>query len=391
MLAISYMERNNIKIVYLLPSTYNSGGMERVVTNKINYLSSHSYDVYVVTTDQKGREPYFEQNKNIHQINLDINYEDNKSRNVFSKFFYYFYNQYRHWKKLSETLHKIKPQIVISTFNNELSILSKINDGSKKILEFHFCRNDNDITSPKSSFVAKVLGYIENVIYKDPIKKYDCFVLLTEEDKLNWNEYSNTIVIPNAQTFRHEERNHIREKIVMAVGRYCKVKGFDRLISAWNLIKENIAEWQLHIYGEGSLREVLQTQIDVLKLNDSIKLMGNSANIKAEYEKASLLVVTSHYEGFSMALVEGKSAGLPLISFDCPCGPKEIINNEIDGFIVKNGDIRALADKILLLIKDDKLREKMGERAFENSTFFSEDVIMKRWIDLFNSLLKKNA
>ena len=380
------MEKSKKKIVYCIPATYNSGGMERVLANKANFLSKDIFDVYVITTEQKGRQPFFKFNKNVHQIDLGINYEDNKKRSFFAKLFYYFYNQIKHKKKLSRCLNKIKPDIVISTFNQEAGILHKINNGSKKIIEFHFNRDNIDIKKANTSFGYKILNFYEKIIYKDPIKEYTKLVLLTEEDRNYWKEYSNTIVIPNAQTFEYEDRAHLKNKKVIAVGRYAKIKGFDRLINAWNIIRDEIGDWKLEIFGEGSERYNLQNQIDNLKLNDSIKLMGNSPNIKEEYKNASILVMSSHNEGFPMALIEAKSAGVPIVSFDCPCGPKEIIQDGKDGFLVENGNIKELAKKILRLLEDQNLREFMGKNAFENSQAYSEESIMNKWIALFNSL-----
>jgi glycosyltransferase involved in cell wall biosynthesis len=222
------------------------------------------------------------------------------------------------------------------------------------------------------------------------VNKYDKFVLLTEEDKNNWKQYHHTISIPNARTFKYANRAKLENKKIIAIGRLTYQKGFDRLISTWNIIKEDIGDWELEIYGEGELRNSLQQQINELGVNNSIKLMGTSSQIKKIYENASLLVMSSRFEGFPMALVEGKSAGLPILSFDFPCGPKDIIQDKVDGYIVRNGDIQGLANRILQLIKDDKLRKKMGENAFINSDAFSEDKIMQRWINLFDSLLRLN-
>lgn len=376
-----------MKIVYCLPSTYRLGGVERIVSCKANLFAKNGYEVVIVTTDQDGRQPYFELDEKIKCYDLGINYYKNRERGFIKKIFYFFYNSFLHKKRLRRLLLVLKADIVISTFFNEMSVLPYINDGSKKIVEFHFSRSMFDFAKRKG-----LLGYVDDFMMKLNLKilpNYSRFVVLSREDAKNWKELNNVAVINNICSVEFAEKARLQSHRVITVGRYEHPKGFDRLIAAWSLIAAKIPDWTLHIVGEGSLRSELTKQIKKLNLENSVFLDGASTDIAKEYLKSSIAVFTSLYEGFLMAIVEAESAGIPVVSFDAPCGPKEIIKNGEDGFLVSDGDIYALSEKLLLLIRNKEIRENMAEKAFMNSKRFTAEQIMPQWISLFEQILKE--
>ncbi len=376
-----------MKIVYCLPSTCLLGGVERIVSSKANLLSEMGYDVSIVTTDQQGKQPYFKINNNIKCYDLGINYCLNGQRNFIKKLFYFFYNFYQHKKRLKKLLFELRADIVISTFRTEMGFLPKIKDGSKKIVEFHVCRPMFRITRRNG-----IMGYVDDFMMPKMIhslRKYDRFVVLSHEDALNWKELNNISVINNFYSKDFAVKAKLEEHRVISVGRYEYQKGYDRLINAWALIAKQVPDWTLHIFGEGSLRPMLTKQIYDLNLEKSVFLDGATNDVGKELSKSSIVAFTSNYEGFPMAIIEVESAGLPVVSFDAPCGPKDIIRDGEDGFLVKNGDIEDFGKKLLYLMRDEKLRKKMGEKAFENSKRFTQENIIPQWISLFETILKK--
>lgn len=376
-----------MKIVYCLPSTWRLGGIERIISLKANFLSNIGHEVVIITTDQRGQQPYFHLNEEVICYDLDINYDKNRDRCFVEKFISFFYNSYIHRKRLNQLLLKLKPDIVISTFFNEMPILPFLKDGSKKIAEIHFSRN-LFYYSRRSG----IMGYIDDFSLVKSIRllrKYSRFVVLSEEDAYNWRELNNVEIINNACALKILERANLKDKRVIAVGRYEPQKGFDRLIRAWSLISKDVSDWTLHIVGEGSLRPALTKQIKELGLESSVFLDGATKNVVNEYLKSSIGAFTSYFEGFLMALVEAESVGLPVVSFDTPCGPKDIVKNGKDGFLILNGDIKEFGGKLLMLIKNNDLRENMGQKAFENSKRFTEENIMRQWITLFETVLKE--
>ena len=380
------MEKRNIKLVYCIGGTYNSGGMERVLSNKANWLSSHGYEITIITTEQRGRNAFFPLNPNIQQIDLGINYEESKG--IAAKLFSYPFKLLKHKSILSKHLRSIRPDIVVSLFDNGSSIIPKINDGSKKILEVHFSRFKRKQYERKG-----LLGIIDRILSKQDLKtakSYDHFVVLTNEDKGYWGMDNNISVIPNAlnNTFRNIDLKETeRTNKIIAVGRLAHQKHFSELIHIFSAIHDKAPDWGLEIIGNGPDKDRLQKLIDGLGLKSKVTLSPVTSTIQEKYLTAGIYAMTSRYEGLPMVLLEAQACGLPIISYDCKCGPKDIINDGIDGYIIPMGDRQLFADKLLELIKDQELRLRMGNAAVVSSKRFDEERIMRLWTSLFNKIL----
>ena len=380
------MEKRNIKLVYCIGGTYNSGGMERVLSNKANWLSYHGYEITIITTEQRGRNAFFPLNPNIQQIDLGINYEESKG--IAAKLFSYPFKLLKHKSILSKHLRSIRPDIVVSLFDNGSSIIPKINDGSKKILEVHFSRFKRKQYERKG-----LLGIIDRILSKQDLKtakSYDHFVVLTNEDKGYWGMDKNISVIPNAlnNMFRNIDLKETeRTNKIIAVGRLAHQKHFSELIHIFSAIHDKAPDWGLEIIGNGPDKDRLQKLIDGLGLNSKVMLSPATSTILEKYLTGSIYAMTSRYEGLPMVLLEAQACGLPIISYDCKCGPKDIINDGIDGYIIPMGDRQLFADKLLELIKDQELRLRMGNAVVVSSKRFDEERIMRLWTSLFNKVL----
>jgi len=376
-----------MKVVYCIAGTCNSGGMERVLANKANYLAEQGCEVIIITTDQKDREPFFTLSSRIQYYDLDVNYAENNEKGFINKVLHYPFKQWKHKKRLTKLLNVLQADIVISMFCNDVSFITKIKDGSKKIVEIHFSKFKRMQYGRKG--IWKLADWLRSKMDEKTVRKFDKFVVLTHEDKGYWGNLSNMEIIENA---KNEWGNHtafLESKQVIAIGRYDYQKGFDRLIEAWRPVYDRFPDWKLKIIGDGELRNELETLIDKYNLNDVVELKKNTSDILSEYLDASFLVMSSRYEGLPMVLLEAMSVGLPMISFECKCGPRDIITNEENGFLVPEGNVSALAERIIQLIEDMNLRKKMGQTAKINSERFSESVIMDKWIKLFNNLLNE--
>lgn len=374
-----------MRIVYCIAGTYNSGGMERVLSNKVNFLVAHGYDIIVITTDQRNQKSFFPLDSRVKCYDLNINYEKNNGKSFFNKLLHYPIKQYKHKKRLSALLKQLKPDITVSMFCNEVSFLPKIQDGSKKVLEIHFCRFKRLQYNRKGLWRLADIWRSRNE--QKIVSHYDRFVTLTNEDNKYWGNIANSFVIPNAQTFRCADRAVLNQKKVIAVGRYTYQKGFDLLIHAWKMVAQQRPDWKLSIVGDGELREYLDNLIKEEQLQYSVELSPVTTNIEQIYKDASILVMSSRYEGFGMVLLEAQTVGLPTISFDCKCGPSEIIVNGENGYLVEEGDFEGMAQRILQLIENESLRKRMGENAYNNALRFSEDVVMSKWERLFKEVV----
>ncbi|MCT3960290.1 glycosyltransferase family 4 protein [Elizabethkingia anophelis] len=373
-----------MKIVYSILGTYNSGGMERVLTNKANYLAELGYDITIITTDQRERSPYFQLDPRIKNIDLGINYTDNNNKGLLQKLLSYPRKQKMHRQKLQNILIELKADIVISMFDNDASFMYKIKDGSKKILEIHFSRFKRLQYGRKG--IWKIVNLLRSNADLKLVKQYDRFVVLTNEDKSYWSNLTNIEVIPNANSFVSSKQADLESKRVIAVGRYDYQKGFDELINIWKEVYAKHPDWSLYIFGHGPLKDGLKSRINELDLATVIHLCPTVKDIKQEYLNSSILAMTSRYEGLPMTLLEAQVCGLPLVSYACKCGPRDIIKEGINGYLIEDSDQETMAKKLIYLITDKKLRKQMGEASYKFSDNYSEDRIMQQWIDLFKSV-----
>lgn len=371
------------KIVYTILGTYNCGGMERVLASKANYFVSQGFQVIIITTDQKERKPYFDFDPRVQHIDLQINYTS--SAGLLKKLICFPFKQRKHFSKLRRVLEELKPDICISMFDHDVSLLYKINDGSKKVLEAHFSRYK------KMQYARKGLwGIIDRYTSAKEIKyvrAYDRFVVLTGQDKSLWGEnLAHIRVIGNASSLSPNTSAPLENKQVIAIGRYDYQKGFDELISIWRLVASKHPDWKLVIYGNGPLRQQYLEQIESLGLKGKVILKDPIRDIQKAYLESSMLVMSSRYEGLPMALIEASSCGLPLISYNCKCGPGDIIAHGKNGFLVDPGNQKQMADYITQLIENKVLRDLMGEEAKRSSKNYTKQVIMDKWLDLFKQL-----
>ena len=376
-----------MKIIYCIAGTFNAGGMERVLSNKANYLAAHGYEVIIITTDQQKRKSFFALSSGIKSYDLDVNYAENNGKGFLNKLVYYPFKQWKHKKRLTKLLNELRADIVISMCCNDVSFIANIRDGSKKILEIHFSKFKRMQYGRKG--IWKLADWWRSKLDEQTVGKFDKFVVLTYEDKGYWGDLPNMEVIANA---KNEWGNHtasLDNKQVIAVGRYDCQKGFDRLIEAWRLIHNRFPDWKLKITGAGELRKDFEMLIDKYGLNDTIELKESVSEILPEYLNASFLVMSSRYEGLPMVLLEAMSVGLPPVSFDCKCGPKDIITDGEDGFLAPEGNIPMLAERMMQLMENANLRKKMGQAAKIKSGRFAESAIMDKWMKLFDNLLNK--
>lgn len=375
-----------MKIVYCHCSLYNPGGMERVLFNKVAWLAAAGHDVSVVTTDQQGRPPFYRFPDGVRLTDLGINYSLDNNKSLRERIPSYLRKRRLHRRRLTGLLMAERPDITVSLYPSESSFIPDIPDGSKKILELHFNRYFRLQYGRRG-----LTGLIDRWRSRQDVKiarRFDSFVVLTDEDKKYWGDIPAITVIPNA-ALPMSLKSDCMSRRVIAVGRLDYQKGFDRLISAWELVKRNPASagWRLDIFGQGEWREMLDAMIAEKGLRDSAKINVPVANIECEYARSSVIAMTSNYEGFGMVLAEAMSCGVPAVSFDCKCGPSDIITDGADGFLVRNGDIRAFADALLRLMADDDLRRRMGEAATAVTARYSEDRVMGQWLSLFSHLL----
>ena len=381
-----------MKLIYCTHSIYNPGGMERVLLNKIAYLVKHTdWEILLITTDQKDHPSFYPLPEGVRWMNLDINYSDDNSKGTIHKIKGYLRKKKIHRQKLTVILNKEKADIVVSLYPSESSFIPSIKDGSKKVLELHF----NKFFRLQYNRTG-LLGLIDRWRTRQDeriVRRFDRFVVLTEEDKGYWGDMPNIQVIPNAALFMADRYADMSRKRVIAVGRLDYQKGFDRLIDAWQIVCSTglFQEWRLDIFGQGEWKDMLKARIKEYGLQNSLHLNEPTKEIAKEYADSSMLVMSSNYEGFPMVMIEAMACGLPVVTFDFKCGPRDIIKDEENGLIVPDGDIQALADAMMRLMSNESLRQTMSVEARKVTETYSEDAVMRKWVSLFEGLMPRSG
>lgn len=376
-----------MKLIYCIHSLYNPGGMERVLLNKVTYLVEKvGWEVVVVTTDQQQRPLFYPLPSGVRLIDLEINYSEDNHKGTLRKVSGYLRRRKLHKKRLAEVLHREQADVVVSLYPSESSFLPDIKDGSKKVLEIHYCKFFRIQYGRKGlmGLIDRYRTWLDERI----VRRFDKFVVLTHEDKGYWGALPNLEVIPNAALFLAPAFSTQQEKRVIAVGRLDYQKGFDRLIKAWDLVQQNpkCRDWRLDIFGQGEWKEMLEEMILARGLQQTAHINAPSKRIGEEYAASSLLVMSSNYEGFPMVMIEAMACGVPVVAFDFKCGPKDIIRHGENGLRVTEGDIEGLAAAMVQAMSDDAARRKMSLEARRITQTYSEERVMKMWINLFESL-----
>lgn len=382
-----------MRIVYVFDSLSRTGGTERILTSKMNYLADvMGYDVHLVTWQQR-QSPYpFQLSSKIRHTDIAVDLE-NKSRSILHRIIFQARTRKALRKGLQKAIDDIAPNIIIVTAYQQPGLICTLKTDAKKIVESH-CPKSLILGVDNSIFVK---GWNLSIVYHRysvmrslhiAERKCDCLVCLTTGDANEWNTKAK-IVIPNSIVFENHYLSTCTAKRVICAGRLNEQKGFDMMIEAWSHVASKHNDWKLAIYGDGELRERLVQQINDNNLSESVNIYPFSNNIYSEYANSSLYVLSSRYEGFGLVLAEAMSCGIPCISFDCHYGPSDIIRNGEDGLLVVNGDVEALADSICWMIEHDEERKSMGCRARQNVVRYSPAVVMEQWDILFHQLSNK--
>jgi len=383
-----------MRIVYIINSLSHKGGAERIISDKMNYMATHwGYDVSVITCYQfpKTMPNCYYLSDKVRQINLCIT-SHLQYKYGFPKRYWIRWQYARQLRKvLEEAVNSINPDIVIGLGYTLADVVCHIKCRAVKIIESHEAR-----IFTKSFHLIGNYSLLSNIYYKLSRKKYlhiiekeaNVVVTLTKDDARNWKKAKRVEIIPNFSIMPISKISDCLSKRVIAVGRLEWQKGYDRLLNIWALVSKEHPNWQLDIYGEGSLETYLKDAIKEDKLNN-ISIHPYTNNISMEYAASSICVLTSHYEGFSMVLLEAMRHGVPCITFDCPYGPKDLVDHEKCGYIIDNNNIDSFAEKLCYLIDHPEIRKSFSKAAINKAQLYQIDTIMNQWKLLFESLLSE--
>ena len=383
------MNQKKYRICYCAPALYSAGGVERVVSFKASYFAEvYHHDVTIIVTEGKGRECFFPLSDKVKVVNLDLGFEELWKASFIKKVFLYLTKQLKYRRLLKSELMRIRPNITISVLRREINFINSIPDGSHKIGELHVNRsNYRNFTSRDSNMVKQFFARFWMNDLLSHLKQLDRMVVLTEDAKRDWSELSNVQLIPDPIPFKVDHVSTLSSKRVVNIGRYTYEKGNDLLLRSWAKVEKQCYDWTLDIYGQGNqtpYRELMQE----LGIDESrCHLHGSITDVKNIYQGSSIFTLPSRFEGFGLVIIEAMACGVPVVTFDCENGPRNIISNNQEGILVKPFDVDEYAKSLLRLIQDDQLRSQMGKRAYESSQRYSIESIAMQWEHLFDEVM----
>lgn len=382
------------KLVYITKSFAQKAGVERILADKMNYLAeSTNYNITLITYEQGAHKIAYQLNKAIKVIDINKRFFTLKRYNILLRIWKFFQLRKAFKQELSSILLEINPDIVISnTYSFNLFDII-LNLKYHHIIESHICLDDirNEINY-KNKIIAYFARIWDNMMFSYT-NKADVLITLTNADKTQWTEKTNTkvVTIPNMVTFYPTDyKPNALSKRIICVGRLHYQKGFDLLIKAWSQIATKYPNWHIDVFGSGDDENQLNCLISQYKLNDSLKINKPVNNIYDEYMNSAFFVLSSRFEGLPLVLIEAMSSGLACVAFDCPNGPSEMINHKSNGLLVKAEDISGLADSIEWMILHKESREQMGQAARLTSKKYTKENIMPLWIELFDNIISKH-
>lgn len=357
----------NIGIV--ISNICTNAGTERAVANLANALSElTSNNVFIISVySSENEEPFYSLHNKVNVIHLKYPLVNNtiKRMSVYRGLF----------KDLAYICRDKKITVLIGTSHAYNAVISAF----KRPIKIG-CEHINYDACPKAFRIIRKIAY----------RNLDNVVLLTNDDRKHYGFLGEkkTIVIPNIRSFKPEVTAALRNKEIITVGRLNHQKGYDILLSFADKLYKKIPDWQITIYGDGEMKDYLAREIKEKGLNDFIIINKPVKNIQEKMLESSIYLMTSRNEGLPMVLLEAQACGLPIISFNCPEGPKDIIEDGVDGYLIPAGDTESMLSRIVQVAESVEVRRKLGQAARIHSEEYSKETITWKWVHLIDEIKK---
>lgn len=363
-----------MKLLYIVPRVNNEGGVARVLSIKTNYLiEKFGYQIDILTQNKGNHLRFYNYNENI--VFHDM---------ILKGSLFQFFNSYR--KLLKENIAAVKPDIIIVCDNGLKAFLIPfiLDNDPPIIFESHGSKyiEENDFKSPPFTELLMTLKY---KFKTRSASKFNKLIALSVENLKEW-DVKNGLVISNPSWLKIDAIPELKSNKVIAVARNSYEKGLDRLLLVWEKVIKVHPDWVLEVYGKRTTE--LEEFAKELGIDSKIFFFEPVKNIESKYRESSICVMTSRTEGLPMVLIEAMASGLPCVAYDCPVGPRSIITDQENGFLVEDGNVDLFVKKLNLLIENEDIRKQLGEKAKKSVANYDLDTIMKQWQNLFERVLK---
>ena len=347
-------------IVYVIEKISGIGGMERIFADKINWLcQQNDIELTLLLVWKDDHSVEYPIDKRVNIVKLEVPY-------IKGGFFYplalYKYNKF---------IKKTKPDITVLCWVMGAFLGAYGHHVGKTIYESHLAA-----TMMKHRWLINKMQY-----------HVDTVVTLTVHDAKNFNKAPTVKVIPNFTLLNPALTPSYESKHCVALGRLVYQKDYPRMIAIWKKIAESHRDWILDIFGEGEERPLIEQCIKEAQLEDKVVLHGNTQEVAKAYTSGSIYLMTSRMEGFPLVLIEAMTCGLPIVVFNCPYGPHDVVQHEKTGFLIPYHNDKAYIESLSMLMDNVNMRKQMGIAAKAAVMQYSCEAIMQRWMNLFLELL----
>lgn len=369
------------RLLYINDALAITGGLERVLTDKVNWLSEQiGYDVYVLTVNQGSHPLAYPLSDNVSYQDLDVQFHTQYQYSGIQKNICAHRLHQLIRTRLLEKINEISPDIIVCTRLDFLRDIIKIKGNIPLVFESHSSRLSWHFDGSTWLRILQVRWMQRSV------RKVQMVVALTNGDAEEWRKLTSRVcIIPNVVHLNESGfYSDCQSKTAIFVGRLCIQKDVFSLLRVWKNIHDLHPDWKLKIFGEGELKENIQSVIDRLDVN--VHVYPPTSNIMDQYKECSMLLMTSRFEPFGLVLPEAMSCGLPVIAFDCPYGPADIITDGVDGFLIKDRNENVFAQRVCQLIENPDLRCQMAQNGIASSQRYNVSYIIPQWIQLFEQL-----
>lgn len=359
------------KILLLCSRLDTPGGIERAVVNTAELFASQGHTVCILVTDTAGMHTsYYPIAGTIGVYWLTADFGISAAGNPLSRKIRFFRNLHAFGKKING----LNPDIVIAS-EYHLSTALVLSGAARKARRFAWEHHPVSLLQPN-----RFWSLLKHYSYR----KLNGLICLNHTEAAHYHKANKVYVIPNfiqapaTYTQQHEARE------ILTIGWLTEVKGADRLPRIAQSVLKRFPDWSWTWVGDGPLKPLLERFIRDADLSGRFRLVGSAeADIPAAISKASLFVSLSRAEAFPMVLLEAMAQGVPCISFDCPSGPREIIQNSVDGLLVEADNMEDMTSAIETLISDNERRMNYGITARKNIQRFSPEIVMQLWEEVF--------
>lgn len=373
-----------MKLLYICSAFAVHGGLERVVIEKANWFVVHAgYKVCLLTANQGTHPLSYPLHQDVSYEDLNIRFNQQYKYSGLKRIIVDFHLHKIFRERLSQKLEEFQPDVVICTGVDFIRDVVRVKGSVPCVFESHSSRKSY-VFEGSRKFRRLHVWYLQRAV-----KKVQMVVALTIGDANEWRKLTSKVcIIPNVVHLNDTGlMSDCTSKSIIFVGRLTMQKGINDLLHIWEQVSQRYPDWQLHVYAGYSVQQK-EMLSKINQNNAQIIVHEPIPQINEAYMKSSMLLSTSVFEPFGLVIPEAMSFGLPVVAFDCPYGPAEIINDGVDGFLIRNRSIKDFVDKVCLLIEDKQLRQRMGQKGVHSSQRYEANQVMPQWKQLFEQLLE---